>query len=255
MVKYLFLTMNNLAGKVALVTGSAQRVGKAIALELARHGAHIALHYASSPPEVVDQTRRDLEALGVQVFPTQADLSDPDSAPRLIAAVRDHFGRLDVLVNSASNFLRRRLLDVTLDDWNATLAVNLTAPLLLTQHAARLMLANDPPGGVIINICDKGSLQPWPDFAAHGISKAGLLALTQLSAVSLAPQIRTNAIIPGLVLKPEVMPDARWQALAADTPMQQPGSAEDVARAVAYLAREPYLNGVVLNVDGGEYLT
>ncbi len=247
--------MNNLAGKVALVTGSAQRVGKAIALELARHGTDIALHYGSSPAKVVDQTRREIEALGVQAFPIQADLSHADNSSHLIDAVRAHYGRLDVLVNSASNFLRRRLLDVTLDDWNATLATNLTAPFLLTQHAARLMLQNDPPGGVIINICDKGSLEPWPDFAAHGISKAGLLALTQLSAVSLAPPIRTHAIIPGLVLKPDAMPDARWQALAADTPLQQPGSAEDVARAVAYLAREPYLNGVVLNVDGGEYLT
>ncbi len=247
--------MNQLAGKVALVTGSAQRVGKAIALELARHGAHIALHYSSSPTHVVDQTIREIEALGAQAFPMQADLSDPDNPQRLIAAVRNQFGRLDVLVNSASNFLRRRLLDVTLDDWNATLATNLTAPFLLTQHAAGLMLQNDPPGGVIINICDKGSLQPWPDFAAHGISKAGLLALTQLSAVSLAPPIRTNAIIPGLVLKPDAMPDSPWQTLAAATPMQQPGSAEDVARAVAYLAREPYLNGAVINVDGGEYLT
>ncbi len=170
-------------------------------------------------------------------------------------AANTFIGRLDILVNSASNFQRRRLLDVSLEDWNTTLAINLTAPFLLTQQAAALMLQNDPPGGVIINIGDKGALEPWPDFAAHGISKAGLLALTQLSAVSLAPHIRTNAIIPGLVLKPESMPDSRWQALAAATPMQQPGSAEDVARAVAYLAREPYLNGAVINVDGGEYLT
>ena len=244
-----------LAGKVALVTGAAQRVGKAIALELARHGAHIALHYGTSPPDVVDQTLHEIEALGVQAFPVRADLSDPEYCKLTVAATNTFYGRLDILVNSASNFQRRRLLEVSLEDWNTTLAINLTAPFLLTQSAATLMQHNDPPGGVIINICDQGALAPWPDFAAHGISKAGLLALTQLSAVSLAPHIRTNAIIPGLVLKPESMPDSRWQALAAATPLQHPGSAEDVARAVAYLAREPYLNGAVINVDGGEYLT
>jgi pteridine reductase len=247
--------MNELAGKVALVTGAAHRVGKAIALELARHGAHIALHYGSSPPTVVEQTRRDIEALGVSAFPVRADLSDPDAPERLIDAVTAHFRRLDVLVNSASNFLRNQLPDVSLDEWNTTLAINLTAPFLLTQHAARAMMQNDPPGGAVVNICDKGALAPWVDFAAHGVSKAGLLALTKLSAVSLAPHIRTNAVIPGLVLKPERTPPDRWQTLALPTPMRRPGSAEDVARAVAYLVREPYLNGAVINVDGGEYLT
>ena len=247
--------MNDLSGKVALVTGAAHRVGKAIALELARNGAYIALHSHGASPEMVEQTRQEIMALGVQVIPFTANLSQTDAPKQLINAIQAAFGRLDVLVNSASNFKSNRLPDVSLEDWNTTLAINLTAPFLLTQQGAQLMMHNDPPGGVIINICDKGAIDPWVDFAAHGISKAGLLALTKLSAVSLAPQIRTNAIIPGLVLKPERTPDDRWQALAAQTPMQHPGSAEDVARAVAYLAREPYLNGAVIHVDGGEYLT
>lgn len=243
-----------LRGTVALVTGAAHRVGKAIALELARHDANVVIHYGTSPPEVVAQTCREIEALGVSAFPLQADLADPDAPARMIDAIAAQYGRLDVLVNSASNFRRNHLPDISLADWNATLAINLTAPLLLTQSAARLMLRNEPPGGVIVNIGDKGALAPWVDFGAHGISKAGLLALTRLSAVSLAPHIRANAVIPGLVLKPEAMPPERWQNLAAGTPLKRPGSAEDVARAVLYLIREPYLNGAVINVDGGEYL-
>ncbi len=244
-----------LTHKVALVTGAAHRVGLAIALELARAGLHIALHYGASPADRIADALAQIEALGVRAIPFQADLSDASAIPPLIEAVGAAFGRLDVLVNSASNFQRTRLGAITLDDWNTTLAINLTAPLLLTQAAAALMLKHDPPGGAIINIGDKGALAPWVDFAAHGVSKAGLLALTKLSAVSLAPHIRTNMVIPGLVLKPEATPDERWQKLGAATPLARPGSAEDVARAVAYLVREPYLNGAVINVDGGEYLT
>jgi pteridine reductase len=252
---FFFLMTSLLKNKVALVTGAAHRVGKAIALELARNGVHIALHYHASAPEVVDVTLNEIRAGGVNAIPMQADLRDPNAVNQLVERVRDEFGRLDILVNSASNFLRRHLTEVSLDDWNETLTINLTAPFLLTQAAAKVMMQNDPPDGVIINICDKGALEPWVEFAAHGISKAGLLALSKLSAVSLAPQIRTNAIIPGLVLKPERTPEERWQQAGAQTPMQRPGSAEDVARAVIYLAREPYINGAVINVDGGEYLT
>jgi NAD(P)-dependent dehydrogenase (short-subunit alcohol dehydrogenase family) len=241
----------DLTGQVALVTGAARRVGRAIARELARAGAAVLVHYhTTSPDEALDELR----GFGVEAYAVQADLAQPKGVAALFAGLRAHFSRLDILVNSASNFQRRRLMDVTLDDWRETLDINLTAPLLCTQAAARIMQAQTPRGGAIINICDKGALSPWPDFAHHGISKAGLLALTKVTAASLGPDIRANAIIPGLVMKPDAMPDDRWEALAERVPLQRPGSAEDVGRAVVYLASERYLNGVVLHVDGGENL-
>ena len=140
---------------------------------------------------------------------------------------------------------------MTLDEWRETLDINLTAPFLCTQRAIPRMRANSSPGGVIINICDKGAIDPWPDYAHHGISKAGLLALTKVTAASYGPEIRANAIIPGLVLKSEHFDEARWQAAAELTPLERPGTAEDVARAVVYLASEDFISGAVLHVDGG----
>ena len=241
----------DLAGRVAIVTGAAHRVGRAIALELASAGVHILLHYYRSSAGVVAETAAAIRALGVDCYPVQADLSAVNGVDALFEAVRAHFGRLDILVNSASNFQRRKLHEVTLDDWNETISTNLTAPFLCTQRAIALMLEKTPPGGVIVNIGDRGAEDAWVDFAHHGISKAGLLALTRVTAAGYGPDIRANAIIPGYVLKPDAMDDARWQALAGDLPLARPGTAEDVGRAVVYLASEDYLTGVVLHVDGG----
>lgn len=237
--------------RVALVTGAARRVGRAIALELAARGYALAVHYHSSTLAEVDETLAACRANGVSAEPFQADLTDPGAIERLFTNVDARFGRLDVLVNSASAFQRRRLMEVTLDDWQRTMAVNLTAPFLCTQAAVWQMRAQSPSGGVIINIGDHGSLEPWPDYAHHGISKAGLLALTRLTAASEAPLIRASMVIPGLVMKPVGMEDARWAEVAAETPAQRPGTAEDVARAVAFLAEEPFITGAVLRVDGG----
>jgi pteridine reductase len=240
-----------LAGQVAIVTGAAHRVGRAIALELAREGVHVVMHYFHAPPDIVQSAVDALRAHNVEVLPVQADLSAANGVDALFAAARERFGRLDILVNSASNFQRRKLHEVTLDDWNETLSTNLTAPFLCTQHAIALMREQAPSGGVIVNIGDRGALDAWVDFAHHGISKAGLLALTRVTAAGYGPDIRANMIIPGYVLKPDAMDDARWQALADDLPLARPGSAEDVGRAVVYLASEDYLTGVVLHVDGG----
>lgn len=245
----------NLADRVALVTGSAHRVGKAIALELARNGVHIMVHYFRSSSDVVKDTMRDIKSEGVDAYAVQADLTTPAGVAATFAAVREHFGKLDILVNSASTFQKRQLLDITLDEWNETMAANLTAPFLCTQQAVPLMRENDPSGGCIVNISDKGALEPWPEYAHHGISKAGLLALSQVSAASLGPDIRVNTIIPGAVLKPESLSEERWQQGALDDPLQRTGSAEDVARAVTYLCSEDFITGAVLRVDGGAYLS
>lgn len=244
----------DLTDKIALVTGSAHRVGRAIALELARAGVHIMVHYAASDENTVRNTLHEIKSHGVDAFAVQADLSLPEGVEQTFAALQENFNRLDILVNSASIFQQRHLLEVTLDDWRQTMDINLTAPFLCTQHAARLMEQNDPPGGTIINILDRGALEPWPRFAHHGISKAGLWMLTQVSAVSLGPYIRTNAVLPGPVLKPPGDSDEAWEAIGKRTPLGRTGTPEDVGRAVVYLASEDYLNGTVIHVNAGDHL-
>jgi pteridine reductase len=244
----------DLGDQVALVTGSAHRVGKAIALELAKAGVNIMVHYAGTPDEIAKETLRDIKSYGVDAFAVQADISTPEGVETMFAALRENFGRLNILVNSASNFQRRHLMEVTFEDWQATMNINLTAPFLCTQAAVPLMRQNDPSGGAIVNILDRGALEPWPEFAHHGISKAGLMALSQVSAVSLGPDIRVNAIVPGAVLKPEATSEETWAKNALKTPLQRPGTAEDVGRAVVYLCSEDFITGAVLRVDGGAYL-
>ncbi|MEO8608717.1 MAG: SDR family oxidoreductase [Chloroflexota bacterium] len=245
----------DLTDQVALVTGGAHRIGKAIALELARQGANILVHYGTSA-DAATETVREIKSLGVTAYPVQADLSQQSGVETIFAALREHFGKLHILVNSAANFQQRGLLEVSLQEWQETLAINLTAPFLCTQAAAALMRENDPSGGVIINILDKGALHPWPKYAHHSVSKAGLWMLTEVSAASLGPDIRVNAVIPGPVMKPagNSMTDAEWAKIGERTPLQRTGSPEDVARAVAYLAREDYISGAILPVNGGEHV-
>jgi NAD(P)-dependent dehydrogenase (short-subunit alcohol dehydrogenase family) len=244
----------NLTDKVALVTGSAHRVGRAVALELARAGVHILVHYNSSSEETVKDTLREIKSLGVESYAVQADVSTREGVDKTFDALRTHFGRLDILVNSASIFQKRTLMEVTLEEWNETLAINLTAPFLCTQEAVKLMRQNTPSGGCIVNICDRGAVAPLVDYAHHGVSKAGLWALTRVSAASLGPDIRVNAIIPGAVLKPPDYSEETWLKLASKAPIGRPGTAEDVGRAVVYLASEDFLTGALLHVDGGDSL-
>jgi len=242
----------DLTGKVAVVTGAAHRVGKAIALELARHQMDILVHYNKTPPEAA---LSEIRALGVRAEAQQADISTQAGVDLLFEAVMRHFGRVDVLINSASVFPAGTLDETSLETWQNTLDVNLTAPFLCIQTAARLMRQNSPSGGCIVNICDVGVSRPWAARAAHGISKSALGMLTQTAAVNYAPQIRVNAVIPGPVLAPTGMSEARWQKIGDDlTLVGRVGAAEDVARAVAFLVAEDFITGAILPVNGGEHL-
>jgi len=243
-----------LRGQVALVTGAAQRLGRAIALELAAGGAHILVHYHRSDAASVDETLVAIRAQGVQAQAQQADLGSAEGVTRLFAGLRARFGRLDLLVNSASLFQQRRLLEVSVADWDETMAVNLRAPFLCTQAAARLMRAQAEPGGVIINLLDRGVDGPWQHYAHHGVSKAALWALTQASALELAPEIRVNAVLPGPVLPAAGMSAERWRAVTAATPLGRGGAPADVAQAVRFLATADYISGEVVRVNGGEHL-
>ena len=245
-----------LTDKVALVTGAAQRVGRVIALELAKQGVSILVHYHRADSATARDTVNEIKSYGVDAHSVRADLAQAEGVASLIDALRERFDRLDIVVNNASVFQTRELLDVSLDDWELTMAVNLRAPFLITQAAARIMANNPIPGGVIINISDAGADRPWQEYPHHGISKSALWMLTQVSALSLGPAIRANAIIPGPVMKTagrEISDDA-WEQVGDRSVLRRTGSPEDVARAVIYLCSEDYITGELLHVNAGEHL-
>jgi len=237
-----------LSGQVALVTGGAHRVGKAIALALAGAGADLVIHYHHSA-QAAAATVGEIEALGRQALAVGADLGDTVQIEHLFQEIERQFGQLDLLVNSASTFEAVDFMSMTPQQWDETLDVNLKGPAFCAQAAARLMLARG--GGQIVNISDVIGLKPWPRFPQHSVAKAGLIMLTQVLAARLAPTIRVNAVAPGPVLKPPGMPDKRWREIGAASLLGRAGRAEDVAQAVLYLARSDYVTGEVLVVDGG----
>ena len=250
------MARNELRERVALITGAAQRVGRIIALELAQQGVSIMLHYNSADPSQARATTQEIKSFGVDAHAAQADLSQADGVDKLMRAAAKRFDRLDIVINNASVFQMRDLLDVSLDDWDLTMAVNLRAPFLITQRAARIMDANPIPGGVIINICDAGVDGPWEKYPHHGISKSALWMLTQVSALSLGPEIRVNAIAPGPVMKTagRDLTDQEWAAIGRRSILRKTGKPEDVARAVAYLCQEDHITGALLHVNAGEHL-
>jgi NAD(P)-dependent dehydrogenase (short-subunit alcohol dehydrogenase family) len=245
----------DLTNQVALVTGSAHRVGRAIAVALAKAGVNIVVHYNSADTSTVRDTMHEIKSHGVDAISIQANLSNQQGVGDVFSAIDEHFGKLDILVNSASVFHKNRLLEVSLADWQTSLDVNLTAPFLCTQAAVPLLKRNIPTGGVIINICDYGALHPWAERVDHNISKAGLWMLTQVSALSLGgDNIRVNAILPGPVMKSPDMTDEFWRKIGANLPLGRTGDENDVARAVVYLAGESFITGTMLTVNGGETL-
>lgn len=239
-----------LAGKRALITGAAHRVGKAIALRLAQEGCDIALHFHASAEEA-RLTLLEIEAVGVQAFIYQADLSSYAEILSLFNAVERDLDRLDILINSAAIMHRVQFAEASLDDWNSTIDLNLRAPFFCTQLAVNLM---GHEGGAVINISDIAGLQPWVDFPIHSISKTGVEMLTRLAALAFAPQVRVNAIAPGPVLKPEKMTDQRWQQIGEALPLGRPGAPSDVSEAVIFLLKNDFITGEILVVDGGNQL-
>ena len=239
--------------RIALVTGGAHRVGRSIALALAREGAHVAITYHTSA-DAAQQTVAEIEVCGVGGLAVRCDQSDPAQVAAVFDAIQAQWGRLDILVNSAAIMQQKLFLDITPQDWDATLGVNLTGPFLFSQYAGRMMLAQSASGGVIINIADEAGLTPWPRYVHHSVSKAGVIMLTRAAALALAPEVRVNAIAPGPVLKPEGWTDERWETLRPSTPLDRLGSPQDVIEAVLYLIRAEFVTGHVLVVDGGRTL-
>lgn len=231
---------------VAIVTGGGKRVGEAIARALGARGMRVAVHYNTSRAEA-EQVAHEI-GHGSKAF--GAELGDPLAPQRLIAEVMAAFGRIDVLVNSASNFIRAPLGEVTVETWNRILDVNLRAPFFLALEAAKHMTA----GGSIVNMSDLAGFETWPGFVPHGISKAGVTQMTRALAHQLAPRIRVNAIAPGVVLLPEDATPEQSAHLASTTPLRRHGTPADVARAVLYLLDAEFVSGDVLFVDGGRHV-
>lgn len=245
-------------GSWALVTGGAKRLGKGIALGLARAGASIVVHHGHSPDEAEDAAG-EIQALGVDAFIVQADLSDPAAVDDLFDAIGSRCGRLDILVNSAASFEKQPILEAGVGDWDRVLDLNLRAPWLCIRRAAALMERGGRGGvesGVAINIADLTGLQPWPGYSHHGVSKAGLVHLTRIAARELAPGIRVNCVVPGAILPPPGMgaDDPEWARKADRVPLQRVGDPQAISDAVLFLVRADFVTGSVIVVDGGEHL-
>jgi NAD(P)-dependent dehydrogenase (short-subunit alcohol dehydrogenase family) len=240
-----------LEGKVAVVTGAARRVGRAIALALAERGAELVLHYKES-----ERAAQDLLAhakrLGGKPVAVRADLAQRAEVGRIVQAALEAFGRLDVLVNSASVFSRTPLATVTEADWDHALAVNLTAPFLLCRAAGAAM--REQGRGKIVNLADIGATRVWADYLPYCVSKAGLVALTRGLAKALAPAVQVNAIAPGVVLLPEATGAEERERARQRIPLQRLGTAEEVAHSVLYLIENDFVTGTVLTLDGGQSL-
>ena len=242
--------MVNLEGQVALITGSAKRIGRAIALELARQGSDVAIHCHRSR-EQAEETAEQVRGFGRRAVVLTADLADLEAAAELPRRAAEILGGLNILVNNAATFQRMTLEDFSVVQWNETLTVNLTAPMVLS-HAAFPLLRADGHGR-IVNLGDICAERPWPDHLAYCVAKAGLSTLTRVLAKAMAPEVHVNAVAPGAALFPEDYDKNRIKEITRRIPTLRGGTPEDVAVAVRFLATQGnYINGVILAVDGGK---
>jgi len=241
----------DLSGKVALVTGGATRVGKAISLGLAQAGADIVVNYYTSV-EAAGETVAEIEASGRSALAIQADVSQITQVEAMVRRAVGVFGQIDVLVNNASTFIRAPFFDITETDWDQAMNVDLKGAFLCAQRVAPVMQAHGC--GKIINISDLAGLRPWVEYIPHSVAKAGLIMLTQALALALAPTIHVNAVVPGAVLLPEGTPELSVKRIIEATPLQRLGSVEDVVQAVLFLITSDYITGETIVVDGGRIL-
>lgn len=237
-------------GRIALVTGGAHRVGRALSTALAGAGMRVAINYNSSSAEA-DALLRELTASGHDCRTYKADLTHPDAPQSLIESVTRDFGGLDVLINSAAVMQRTPVDDVTVAEWDSMFALNLRAPFFLAQ-AARPHLRRAK--GCIVNLADLAAFETWPEYIPHGITKAGVVQMTRALARAFAPEVRVNAIAPGAVLLPDAWNDATRAHFATTTPLRRIGSPNDVVQAMLYLIGADYVTGDTLLVDGGRHV-
>jgi NAD(P)-dependent dehydrogenase (short-subunit alcohol dehydrogenase family) len=243
-----------LAGRVALITGG-KRIGVTVATELARGGADVALVYRRSRAEA-EETADAVRALGRRAVVLHADLRDPESCDRVVDETIDALGRLDILINMASIYLPKPVDDVTVEDWDAQMEVDLRSAWLCTRaavpHMRRLR------GGRIVNFSDwvaRSGRPRYPGFLTYYVAKAGIVGLTEALALELAPdQILVNAIAPGPIVAPEGTSDEEFAKVERSTPLGRWGGEVEIAKAVLALVDSDFITGETIRVDGGRHV-
>lgn len=239
----------NAHGKVALVTGGAHRVGRAIVLALAEAGAHVVVNYRQSAVQAAETVAR-AQACGVDAVALACDVADAAAVTLMAEAVHARFGGVDILVNSAGVFRPTPFPTAEPAAWTEVVDTSIHGTFFVSNALAPGMLSRG--GGVIINILDMTIDQPWRNFSAHAVGKAGMQALTRQLALELAPAIRVNAVAPGIVLPPDGYTQAKIEAAAQRTLLKRWGTPEDVGRAVLFLVESDFVTGEIIRVDGGE---
>lgn len=237
--------------RVALVTGGAVRIGRAIALELAAAGYDIVLHYRSSSASA-EQVAREIRALGVRAAEMKANLAKSSEAPRLVDRALRAMGRIDVLVGCAANFLRVPFSKTTALVWDEAMNVNARANFLLARAAEAELRRRK---GRIVLVSDLAAHRVWKDYSAHAVSKAAVEMVVRVLARQMAPEVSVNGIAPGTILPPDSMSKSEVDALVAQIPLKRAGTPEEIAGTVRFLCEGPaFLTGQVLIVDGGRSL-
>ncbi len=240
--------METLSGKTALVTGAGQRIGRALALALARGGVHVVVHYHSSAAEAED-TAGAARALGVKAWTLPCDLADVKAVGALFDEAVALAGPVDYLVNSASSFAPDRLDDMTPETLEAAVNLNALAPLVL----GRCLAAQGRPG-CIVNLLDARIADYDREHVSYHLSKRMLFTLTRMMSVEFAPLVRVNAVAPGLILPPAGKDESYLAQLASTNPLNRYGAPDDVTEAALFLLRSDFVTGQVLFVDGGRCL-
>ncbi len=244
--------MADLAGKVALITGAAKRIGAVIAQHLHQAGADIIIHYRSSADDAIILQKKLNAIRADSCFIVQADLLEIDKLPVLIQQVINQTARLDILINNASTFYPTKLGEITEHDWDDLMGSNLKAPLFLSQAASSHLKA---AGGCIINIVDIHGIRPMKNHPVYSPAKAGLAMLTQSLARELGPDVRVNGVAPGAIIWPEAEGEQTPTEILEKTALKRQGTPEDIAKAVLFLIKDAdYITGHIIPVDGGRLL-
>lgn len=242
------MAVKSLDGQVALVTGAAKRIGRSIALRLAAEGAAVVVNYRGSKQEA-EAVVREIQAGGGKAAAMQADVSRRAEVAQLFAAVDAEFGRLDILVNNAGAFFSAKFEDLTDEQWDGILDINLKSQFLCAQAAAPVMKRQGR--GRIINLSSLGGMLPWPSYTHYCVSKAGSIMLTRCLARALAPEILVNSIAPGTIQFPGEPADEEY---IRRVPLHRTGTGDDIAGAVVYLCTADFVTGQVIAIDGGRTL-
>ncbi len=242
------MSAKSLDGQVALVTGAGKRIGRSIALRLAAEGAAIAVNYRGSKQEA-EAVVREIQAGGGKAVALQADVSRRADVEKLFAAADKEFSRMDIVVNNAGAFFAAKFEELTDEQWDGILDINLKSQFLCAQAAAPIMKRQGR--GRIVNISSLGGMLPWPSFTHYCVSKAGSIMLTRCLARALAPEILVNSVAPGTIQFSGEPPDEEY---IRRVPLHRTGTGDDIADAVLYLVTSDFVTGQVIAVDGGRLL-